>query len=659
MKKAMIIAVIIVLGTVNIYAIDDDNVLTFSNEFVQIVVGITDIATGRFSMDTTGGNPLWDTDVDATLIYGSPFPWASYTTIRIDGSNYVYGGVTEFRTGRVDHYGEMVQFPKIVDNMITSSWKYGNVLVTQNLSIGTSSTTGEPDTMRIEYIVENKGHTRHDVGLRVMLDTFLGDNDGAPFRLAEQAVDVTKSFEQNELPDYWQAFDSLAQPKVIAQGTFRDKDSTPPDLVYFTDWGTLYDNVWKTQLDYGEDFIRAGEHDPDSAMAMFWMPETLMSGESRRYVTYYGLGDVSIAPGSLSIGVTSPSEVVAQIVDPKPFQIIAYVQNTADERALQVNVDLQLPEGLKLAPNQNAQYFIGNMLPDEERQISWSVIPTGSKIGNVTYKVEVKSTNTDDNLVTRDIRILSPPRLSISVDAPPIFSVSKRFNSWSIDNLQVMCEIENKGGATAYGVQASVSLPEGMELEQGERPIKPVAGPVDLKPGETRSISWQVLGDLFTGELDYKIDAFGQNVESVYSHNNIAMPKARVFVEVEGDKDDVSVGDFIVLRIVGTNIENFHSTRFDVHYDPNILRAVRVSRGEIFEQYTMWNNERPDNQRGVIKNITGVRAEEASAFGTLARISFRVEQAGKTEILLRNVEIRREDTREIMATVENGIIVAK
>src|SRR5690606_40151199 len=112
---------------------------------------------------------------------------------------------------------------------------------------------------RIEYRITNQGTTPRNVGLRVMLDTLLGSNDGAPFQVGGQAVLSDTAFRGDAIPDFFQAFDSLANPQIVSQGTLRAFDTTVPDEVYFSNWGSLADGVWNFEFVPGRDFARVGE----------------------------------------------------------------------------------------------------------------------------------------------------------------------------------------------------------------------------------------------------------------------------------------------------------------------------------------------------------------------------------------------------------------
>ena len=62
---------------------------------------------------------------------------------------------------------------------------------------------------------------------------------------------------------------------------------------------------------------------------MYWVPEYLGPGESRSYITNYGLGGITIVPGLLSLGITSPAEVLLDTPD-RSIPVIAYVENTSE-----------------------------------------------------------------------------------------------------------------------------------------------------------------------------------------------------------------------------------------------------------------------------------------------------------------------------------------
>ena len=181
-----------------------------------------------------------------------------------------------------------------------------------------------------------------------MLDTMLGANDGAPFRVDDRGITADSVFYAQDMPQFWQAFDSLANPQVMSQGTLTGSGVTTPDRVYFSNWGSLADKAWNFDFTPGRDFQRLGEFELDSAIALFWDQISLGPGEMRSFVSYYGLGGVTIAPGELIVGVTSPAEITSDPEGFQTFSIIAYVQNDGQGEARDVMAELKLPPGLQL-----------------------------------------------------------------------------------------------------------------------------------------------------------------------------------------------------------------------------------------------------------------------------------------------------------------------
>ena len=201
-------------------------------------------------------------DDESPLIYMVPgqSPWTSYATIRIDGIDYVFGGQADGEGGqsgprrRAARRASGRRRPPYRDG-ISASVPSKRL---KCLSIIRSSTTGLLDTVRIEYRLVNTSDRTTTSGSRLVLDTMLGSNDGAPLRVEESAIISDTAFSGDQIPDFWQAFDSLSDPRVTAQGTLRGDDVTPPDRVYFSNWGALADGLWEFDFQAGPGFHAPG-----------------------------------------------------------------------------------------------------------------------------------------------------------------------------------------------------------------------------------------------------------------------------------------------------------------------------------------------------------------------------------------------------------------
>lgn len=476
--------------------------LRIANDYIAVIVNSGDENTGRFSIQTTGGDPTRSDDNNQLMLYKQTLrgPWTSYTTVRIDGVDYVFGGETRDRAGLAGRYGTVIQPPVIDtsegDQRIVATWRLGPAIVTQTLQFVRSSTTGLFDTARIAYTVENVGDTAHQVGVRVVLDTMLGANDGAPFRVGERAIVTDTVYQSQDLPDFWQAFDSVSNPRVIGQGTLRGPGISTPDRVYFTNWGALADGPWDFSFNPGRDFTRLGEFDLDSAMALFWNPAPLAPGERREYVTHYGMGGISIVRGHLSLGITSPASIEAGRQD--SFPVIVYVQNTGEGEARDVTLEICVPTGLRLAGGARCETrAVGHLPVGRVAQMSWDVHLDGAIGGELEYTVVATAENLPDPVrVSRRIEILGPPRLAVSVAAPEgrIIGI---YDRWNPPRQPIAATVTNVGATSAKDVVVTLSAPVGMELAPVDRAIRSVG---ELAPGESWTVTWHAALLGYTGD---------------------------------------------------------------------------------------------------------------------------------------------------------------
>lgn len=367
------------------------------NDFIKLSV---DESNGQFVVGTTGGNPDSETDNDKMLLYGFPDNiWSSYTTISVDGSQEKY------------HLLNMDQKPTYTEvaKQNTSTASYQHITVSQVLSFVRNVSTNRDDVLEIKYVLTNEDTKAHHVGVRIMLDTKLGDNDHAPFRVSGYGDVTTETqFEGSNIPQYWQAFDSLESPKVISQGSFlRDGDAVNnPDKVQFCNWSAIKNQEW----DYK---ISEGDPNGDSAVGITWNEKALAPGESRSYSTYYGMSELTQnTEPPLSLSVYSDSIVTTKNVDQttgdpvyNELTVTGYVQNIGDENTHNTYAKLVLPKNMYIV-NGSAVQTIGSLESGKIRQVTWIVKVKGSvNPGEYKFKVLAGCDETTEKSVERKVTI--------------------------------------------------------------------------------------------------------------------------------------------------------------------------------------------------------------------------------------------------------------
>jgi uncharacterized repeat protein (TIGR02543 family) len=410
------------------------------NGYLQInVADPIDTYPGRFVIGTTGGDPANPNDDNKPLLYGFPDSiWSSFTTIRIDGSDFAYGG-----TG-----GTFTQNPMSDNTYINCVWVVNNIQVTQVLTLALNPYTDRADTVEIRYTLHNLDSSSHNVGTRVFLDTMLGSNDGAPFQVpGTGAVTTEHEYTGAAIPDYWQAFDDLNNPTVISQGTLRGGNATVPDRVIFASWPDVYysTSLWDYTITPGMSFTG------DSSVGLYWNPKSLGPGDTIQYVTYYGLSGLSQSltpPLTLSVNAPQSLSVVSNAYSPNPFTVVAYVQNVSADVITNIDLTISLPPGLSLAGSPTTQ-TVSSLAPNETASVSWYVTASNQTTETLlSYTVNAITTGIE-RTVTRSIDI--PALLTVTYNANGATSGTAPIDSNSYGYNATVTVLGNTGNLAKAG----------------------------------------------------------------------------------------------------------------------------------------------------------------------------------------------------------------
>jgi len=296
-----------------------------SNEYIEF----STLGNGRFTIGTVEGNPDIDTDNEKKMLFGHPISSASYTTVRIDGVTKTFKA-------------ESVSYDRENARSIATA-KYDDINVIQTLSIVKNRNTSRDEVIKISYELKNTSNNVKTVGLRIMLDTMLGGNDAAPFRV--DGCDITKEteFSGENLPKTWMAFDTLLQPGVVSQGTlYQESGEKKPDKVQFVNWPYAYGNSWNYA-------IKSDENNFDSAVTITWNEETLEPGDSFTYSTYYGLSELTydlVPPVALGVYLNQSTLQYNGIYE--NLLASAYIQNIGSGNANNVKLWIETDDNFKV-----------------------------------------------------------------------------------------------------------------------------------------------------------------------------------------------------------------------------------------------------------------------------------------------------------------------
>ena len=298
------------------------------------------------------------------------------------------------------------------------------------------------DVVQFEYIVTNEDTTRHTVGLRVLIDATFGGGssldgqaiilpDGSTFDTERTIPDA--SVADDTLPDRWVAYDDPSSPNVAVRGVLNTSEVTDPGIADSSagmpdavSWGQMRDIGADLQY-YPSTNSRASILGEDWAYAVYWKPEQLNAGESRRYVTYFGLGSsagdyeppyalMAYAPFQLvqrkgddpATADTVESYYLADENGNSPFKVSMFMDNFGTSTMYDATGRVRMPTGLSLASGQTTTKTAGDIRRNEIDSLSWDVLATDARPG----RSQIRFTGPQGKVLTRTISIPAVPVLN-------------------------------------------------------------------------------------------------------------------------------------------------------------------------------------------------------------------------------------------------------
>jgi len=296
------------------------------------------------------------------------------------------------------------------------------------------------DGIMLDYIVYNDDTVAHNIGLRTMIDTLFGSStrDGTAISLDDGTVLTSETLipDPNNpgvaLPDTWVSHDNPSNPLVSVRGTIEGSEvhdpgiasesAGTPDSIAFGQYRNIGANYeWDFQPN-----SRASITDEDWAYAVKWEERTLQPGQSRRFVTYYGLGDAAVdydppyalaayAPASLAVqegdDPATPEVESYYLTDPDGnsiFEVVATVDNFGTSPLASASVRINLPQGLELYPDtQPRTISLGTVVRNQSPlpMARWQVRAQASRPGSA----EIEVTGPLGKVVRRQIDIPAVP----------------------------------------------------------------------------------------------------------------------------------------------------------------------------------------------------------------------------------------------------------
>ena len=249
------------------------------------------------------------------------------------------------------------------------------------------------DTCLIYYDITNEDGIAHQVGLRFLLDTFIGTNDAVPFTIAgsKDLCDTMKTFDKAEdVPDFISALErqDLKNPGTVAHLSLKyGAPLEAPTRVTLGAWpasklrnepggaAALMQNTrWDVPVLPMALAKDNGNPNGDSAVTLYWDDKEIPPTQTRTVGLAYGLGNITGEKGEGQLGLTAGGSVEAG----KEFTLTAYVKNPAPG----TTITLTLPRNLQLVSGNEKEVVppIPAGASSPYSPVSWRVKATKSGI---------------------------------------------------------------------------------------------------------------------------------------------------------------------------------------------------------------------------------------------------------------------------------------
>jgi len=346
------------------------------NGYIRIAV---DNKTGRFGIRTVEGQPIRKNDQSVDMLFRGDDPETSFTTFRINGTDYIFGNPYKFS----DTFFSEISKPRIVNNsngsrQIETVWTIEGVSIKQILMLYSDpSDKLNSGNVNIRYEVTNRSGAQVQVGTRILLDTMVGGNDGPAMQIGTaygKSLTVERKLVHDpvvpegdvaywKLPPYWVMKDSLDPTNPLATNVtaygfnnFSEGNVHIVDEMIVGHWNGLANTKWDYTPNGNLDFTRDTNDygTADSAVAFYWEPDPIPNKGTLTYETVYGLGEIIEQDKVFSIRFIDTPQQLATLPDNSDyanqgvFELIAEIENLPmyDMEHESLHVKLTLESGL-------------------------------------------------------------------------------------------------------------------------------------------------------------------------------------------------------------------------------------------------------------------------------------------------------------------------
>ncbi|MDR0527193.1 MAG: hypothetical protein LBG79_05205 [Spirochaetaceae bacterium] len=245
------------------------NAATYEDGRIKLVL---DEAAGRFSL-------YYMTDVDKKIF--EPLFWdrdkkTSFIGVMLNKTEYRMGETMRFRV-----YLRGTDFrPALV-------FESPSVQITAEFSFIRTASSGVSNGIRIDMKMENWGEKTIDIGMRLVIDTNLGESSKPDFHTNLRPIESELMIDQTDRDQWWLSRNS----KYGLMGSVFVDGTDPPSAIHFANWKRIYSANFKPEYVPTRNFNEMPFSIRDSAVCYYLDSRPLEKWESRKWTVLLAAED--------------------------------------------------------------------------------------------------------------------------------------------------------------------------------------------------------------------------------------------------------------------------------------------------------------------------------------------------------------------------------
>ena len=233
------------------------------------------------------------------LMYGFPLPKSTSHFIINVGGRLASNAAHLEGSGVVPLKGSMVYDGTASTQRVSIAFEFEKVRVTQWLTPvdknGAEIVTGLAQYYKISYVYENLEDKPKRIGLGILFDTMIDDNDYCTIAADKKIVTTERIFALSGIPTELLLYRTRGDTSdVMGAAVLTGLQATPPDRMVIGRWPVLHQVTWRLAAERAD----IG----DSGYFLQWDNRQLNPSGKAEFITYYGIPRHKAASDAASAG---------------------------------------------------------------------------------------------------------------------------------------------------------------------------------------------------------------------------------------------------------------------------------------------------------------------------------------------------------------------